>query len=53
MTLPRPLEDIDIVEIKCPNCGKTNITVCEDSHGHYQVTSCYDCGYKTECTLKD
>jgi len=45
----KPPEDEDEVAITCPNCNSLKVTVCENSQGYYQVTSCYDCGYKKEC----
>jgi predicted RNA-binding Zn-ribbon protein involved in translation (DUF1610 family) len=45
--------EINGIDIRCPNCNHANVTVCEDSQGHFQVTSCYDCGYNKPCKLKD
>ena len=53
MAPPSAQEDNDKLDITCPNCNSTNVTVCEDSHGHFQVINCYQCGYKKECNLKD
>ncbi|MEM0465543.1 MAG: hypothetical protein QXW97_02470 [Candidatus Pacearchaeota archaeon] len=37
------LEDIDI---RCPNCKSSNVTLFKDEYGYYDVLECKKCGYK-------
>jgi hypothetical protein len=34
------------ISIHCPSCNSMDVTIDVDSHGYYEVISCYDCGYK-------
>ena len=49
MAPPNTNDDNDEVDIRCPTCSSTHVAVCEDSQGHFEVTLCYDCGYKKLC----
>ena len=46
MPFTSTFEDNDEVDIRCPNCNSTNVTVSEDQEGHFEITACYSCGYK-------
>jgi len=36
----------DTIDIRCPKCNSSQITILQEKSGYFKVTECYKCGYK-------
>jgi len=41
----------DEIDIRCPKCNSSQVTIYTTSQGYYEVIECYNCGFKRDPDL--